>query len=1770
MSSSLVPSNGNNPAALNSCGCCDGVDATTPQSVVNRPGLDELRYRIGTHQTFFQSMIARLTQLCEGSVKDCSKGGGTRPLKDKLTTRNPSDPAIAILDGWSLVADVLTFYQERIANEGYLRTANERRSLYEISRLVGYQPRPGVSASVYLAFEIEAPPTITTAIGIAKTDLPSVGQDTQILIPKGTQAKSTPRPGTDEQPQVFETSESFWARPEWNRIRARATRPQRITRGNVRGLTELYFSGIGLQLRKNEYLAVEYDRSRPVVIHRIESIREIPDTLTTLVRLQRTRLSVKGLIDDIQGVIDDFRSVDANVADQAAAGFRLLLAAAQGLKSDANQNGPVVSLLELDQLLSRFTSEFKFEDPEQATLAAKYNSQLAIDKAALIGTLTNTVTGAKEDILKRLAEFKSRFTHLNDLFNALSSAGRREVLRKTLGVLFKWAYYDPSGEIHPGIPSSVVFTVAPEVVTHADNSATPVLMDADIWSIGVFDWSTISAVRINSVLGTLDDTMLAISDGTGQAATHTNGESEWTITLPTAPASEVELKGELEKIKCTVSADGFASLEVALIGDEEKVIASVLVDHAKNDARTLLIPDPNAIHVFGNRVAVQSGSVINPYNFISKIDDAATGNFSARIEVVGGQPPTGVEFSADSDILGTSFKRKRSAGGRIVEVILQDEESEGSFEDFKIALGTVELLKTQLVNSSTRDVVVQIKNGSEVLAKAKRRYFFSAANDVALDNTSEALSPLITSLFDRTKPVSALPIENLKVTEWKVAWNALFGSSGTTIEATADGINDINAIVTTLALIDGLSAASGAFWGTDIDHIKSLSLEGGSDRLIKNWPETIFKHFTDVGEPEDPFAAIWEALGAKNLAVKRRQRGKTISEATTALNNLLSNDIERVTFTVSTSSNQMTKRIMEVQEDQRSFVVGETLTLLRRPEYGVLRNTSAETDIVAEMTTLATMPGFVLPVLVPPVVVPPVLVNSHPSKDDALYADLGRSIGVVEAFVATQDEEKKSQFKKLMESLEAPKSKVARRIRQAITLFSNMCINADRVDHSVEEVTKNIERLQAELNEVSNSGDGIDIAYSAFVEELKDLLTSITEDDQSLLGATTQIPSSVEEVVGKIRDLSKGSSSTFNTEQLANLLTKQDSDFIIQLLRALSDSQRKYVYTLLHGIIASPKSGRPRVFRFQRSGSVFGWNAPGHPSSDGTATILTKGALVPTPKMLRVEAAEQIDRIVLDGEFPETQQSSFIVTIAPRRLSNVANLTHCEQSVEGDAAIRPFNVVDSRVGPLSEFGLSATVTYLDLETDWTTKAAFNVAVQDTRVLCEPKELALAEQPVEELLSGSTITLAGIVEGLTTTQDVIVGAEVVVSDIDATNSIVQHSRIVAVRHSIDQNLYGDRFRTEITLAPGINSVVRASSIRVLANVVEATHGATQSEVLGGGSAKSAFQSFLLKSPPLSQVPAPTVNGVNSTLQVLVNDVEWSGKASLHAAGSEDSVYTTTSSDEGGTKILFGDGLNGAFAPSGITNISARYRSGLGISGNVRNDQIGQLVGAPLGVKGVINPIAAEGGADPDSDRILRRMIPNGLSSQGRLVSTSDYSDFALSFAGVGKAIAMMATAKVQVVISGVDHGPLTESSLIYRNLEQAMQQHSEPSQQFNLTIRELLLIILRARVRIEQSRDWRILELQIRNTLFARLSYNLAEFGVDVLQSDAISAMQSVPGVIYVDMDVFSAVAEPNVHSLAAFLASPLTRNQPVLKVDRSQICFLSPDLPDAFGLEQIP
>lgn len=185
------------------CGCCEGVVARVPEPVWNAPAQPTIRRRIGTHATFKETLLARLAS------------AGSLAL-DELRARTDDDFSIALLDAWSVAADVLTFYTERIANEHYLRTATELRSVLELARTIGYELRPGIAAEAALAFTIDA----------------SRGTPASVTVPSRTAVQSVPEPGED--PAVFETVEDIEARGAWNALRARPRKPHRLTGSETR------------------------------------------------------------------------------------------------------------------------------------------------------------------------------------------------------------------------------------------------------------------------------------------------------------------------------------------------------------------------------------------------------------------------------------------------------------------------------------------------------------------------------------------------------------------------------------------------------------------------------------------------------------------------------------------------------------------------------------------------------------------------------------------------------------------------------------------------------------------------------------------------------------------------------------------------------------------------------------------------------------------------------------------------------------------------------------------------------------------------------------------------------------------------------------------------------------------------------------------------------------------------------------------------------------------------------------------------------------------------------------------------------------------------------------------------------------------------------------------------------------------------------------------------------------------------------------------------
>jgi hypothetical protein len=67
------------------------------------------------------------------------------------TDRSEADFGIVLIELFAYMADILSYYQDRLANEAFLPTANERRSVINHLRLIGYEMAPAAAATAELS-----------------------------------------------------------------------------------------------------------------------------------------------------------------------------------------------------------------------------------------------------------------------------------------------------------------------------------------------------------------------------------------------------------------------------------------------------------------------------------------------------------------------------------------------------------------------------------------------------------------------------------------------------------------------------------------------------------------------------------------------------------------------------------------------------------------------------------------------------------------------------------------------------------------------------------------------------------------------------------------------------------------------------------------------------------------------------------------------------------------------------------------------------------------------------------------------------------------------------------------------------------------------------------------------------------------------------------------------------------------------------------------------------------------------------------------------------------------------------------------------------------------------------------------------------------------------------------------------------------------------------------------------------------------------------------
>jgi predicted phage baseplate assembly protein len=422
-------------------------------------------------------------------------------------------------------------------------------------------------------------------------------------------------------------------------------------------------------------------------------------------------------------------------------------------------------------------------------------------------------------------------------------------------------------------------------------------------------------------------------------------------------------------------------------------------------------------------------------------------------------------------------------------------------------------------------------------------------------------------------------------------------------------------------------------------------------------------------------------------------------------------------------------------------------------------------------------------------------------------------------------------------------------------------------------------------------------------------------------------------------------------------------------------------------------------------------------------------------------------------------------------------------------------------------------------------------LENITVWAQGESLQAVGDPITDDVQGKEIELDRAYDGLQPGRWLIVSGER--TDVPYTSGVLASELVMVggIRQRVNPELSGDTVHATLVLVNALAYSYKRDTVRIYGNVVAATQGETRPEVLGSGDATGTNQTFSLRQVsadrPLTALPADNALGAAYAITVRVNGVRWHGADVLVGAAPTDHQYALRTG-AGSASVVFGDGVNGARPPTGVENIAAEYRAGAGRSGNVAREAINQLGSRPLGVNAVVNPLPATGGSEGDGPDDARVVTPLRVLALDRLLSTKDYENFSRARAGIGKATARRLfdgeREVVHVTIAGMDDVPIDPASQLFIALESALADVGDVHLPVRVAVRDLVAIVLSAGVRVLPDYSWDLVEPLVRAAVLETLGFRNRELGQPAFLSTVVSAIQAIPGVDYVDVDVFKGIS----------------------------------------------
>lgn len=197
-------------------------------------------------------------------------------------------------------------------------------------------------------------------------------------------------------------------------------------------------------------------------------------------------------------------------------------------------------------------------------------------------------------------------------------------------------------------------------------------------------------------------------------------------------------------------------------------------------------------------------------------------------------------------------------------------------------------------------------------------------------------------------------------------------------------------------------------------------------------------------------------------------------------------------------------------------------------------------------------------------------------------------------------------------------------------------------------------------------------------------------------------------------------------------------------------------------------------------------------------------------------------------------------------------------------------------------------------------------------------------------------------------------------------------------------------TILELSQPCKPLFDARSVQLCANIVALSQGQLiENEILGDGNSSLAFQSFTLKAGPLVFDKLEDT-AITSTLSVYVNGEPFEQVESFTNSSPQDRVFILTLDEKGIATITFGDGTNGCRLPTGVSNVRTNYRANMPNFDAHDEKAVFILTEPPYGVSSLAVPAQQ---TPPVISDLTKKERKGSALLPDRLVTFSDYETLA---------------------------------------------------------------------------------------------------------------------------------------------------------------------------------